>query len=214
MALTFLLKGLIIGFSIAAPVGPIGLLCIQRTLARGRAHGLASGLGAATADATYGLLAAFGVTWVAYFLREQQFWIRLIGGIFLLYLGVRTLLSKPAVREPASEVQGLLGAYGSTLLLTLTNPLTVLSFAGIFAGLGIGATRGDYGTAGLLVLGVFLGSALWWVLLSTGVGFLRWRLWAANTDFARARPMVWINRISGAIIIGFGVWALATLVGK
>lgn len=126
------------GFAIAAPVGPIGVLVIRRSLAEGRASGLASGLGAATADAAYGALAGFGLTVVTAFLVEGQGWLRLVGGAFLCYLGVRTLLARPA--EEATDVRekggGLVGAYASTFLLTLTNPTTILSFAAVFAGMG------------------------------------------------------------------------------
>jgi threonine/homoserine/homoserine lactone efflux protein len=203
----FLVRGLIIGFSIAAPVGPIGVLCIQRTLGKGRIYGLLSGLGAATADGTYGLIAGFGLTFISSFLIGQQLWIRLIGGVFLLYLGLRTILSKPAQREQeqATTIKGenLLAAYVSTLFLTLTNPLTILSFAAIFAGIGAGGANKSYISAAVLVLGVFLGSALWWVILSSGVSILRTKL---NTQALR-----WVNRISGAIIITFGVLALLSL---
>ncbi len=208
----FLVRGLIIGFSIAAPVGPIGVLCIQRTLGKGRIYGLLSGLGAATADGTYGLIAGFGLTFISNFLIGQQLWIRLIGGVFLLYLGLRTILSKPAQREQeqATTIKGenLLAAYVSTLFLTLTNPLTILSFAAIFAGIGAGGANriyisGSYISAAVLVLGVFLGSALWWVILSTGVSILRTKL--------NRQALRWVNRISGAIIITFGVLALLSL---
>ena len=204
---SFLVRGLIIGFFIAAPIGPIGALCIQRTLSKGRIYGLLSGLGAATADGTYGLIAGFGLTFISSFLIGQQLWIRLIGGVFLLYLGLRTILSKPAQREreQATTIKGknLLAAYVSTLFLTLTNPLTILSFAAIFAGIGAGGANRSYISAAVLVLGVFLGSALWWVILSSGVSILRTKL---NTQALR-----WVNRISGAIIITFGVLALLSL---
>jgi len=203
----FLVRGLIIGFSIAAPVGPIGVLCIQRTLARGRICGLLSGLGAATADGTYGLIAGFGLTFISSFLIGQQLWIRLIGGVFLLYLGLRTILSKPAQPERArattAKGENLLAAYLSTLFLTLTNPLTILSFVAIFAGIGVGGANRSYTSAAVLVLGVFGGSALWWVILSSGVSILRTKL---NTQ-----ALDWVNRISGAIIITFGVLALLSL---
>ncbi|HEX5679515.1 MAG TPA: LysE family transporter, partial [Desulfobacterales bacterium] len=138
MDLPLFLRGLVIGFSIAAPVGPIGILCIRRTLAEGRASGFLSGLGAATADALYGCVAGFGLTVVSAFLVDQRAWIQLVGGVFLLALGVRTLRSKPAERAAqAAAGRGLAGSYLSTLLLTLTNPMTIISFAGIFAALGV-----------------------------------------------------------------------------
>jgi len=179
------------------------VLCIRRTLADGRLAGLASGLGAATADAFYGSLAGFGLTLVANFLVSQQTWLRLVGGLFLLFLGVKTFLSQPAADSggPAgAKPRGLWGAYLSTLLLTLTNPLTILSFAAIFAGLGLVETGGNPLSAGLLVLGVFSGSAAWWLLLSGGVSLLR----------GRVTPLVlqWINRLAGAVIAIFGIVAL------
>jgi len=197
-------RGLLIGFSIAAPVGPIGVLCIRRTLSDGRLSGLVSGLGAATADALYGCVAGFGLTFISSFLVGQQMWFKLFGGLFLCYLGIKTLLSKPAERAAKASGSGLLGAYASTFLLTVTNPLTILSFAAIFAALGLGNTTGSYASAVVLVLGVFLGSALWWLLLVGGVGLFRTRF---NTQ-----GMLWVNRISGLIITIFGVAALGGLI--
>ena len=196
-------RGIIIGFLIAAPVGPIGVLCIRRTLTDGQIAGLISGLGAATADAVYGCIAGFGLTFVATFLTSQQFWLRIVGGLFLLYLGITTFISQPAQQAAAVRGQGLLGAYASTFLLTLTNPATIGSFALVFAGLGLSAMGGDYMAATFLVIGVFLGSALWWLLLSGGVGLLRKRF---DSNVLR-----WVNRISGVLITGFGVAALASL---
>ncbi len=203
MDVTYLLRGLIIGFAIAAPVGPIGVLCIRRSLANGRAAGLVSGLGAATADAIYGFVAAFGLTFVSSILIGQQSWIRLIGGLFLCYLGIRTFMAKPGAQPSSAERTGLAGAYVSTFFLTLTNPMTILSFAAVFAGLGIGSAAGNYLSAALLVLGVFLGSGLWWLLLSGAVSLFRTRV--------KPRALRWVNIISGIIILGFGVTAILSL---
>jgi threonine/homoserine/homoserine lactone efflux protein len=200
MGVTFLLKGLAIGFSIAAPVGPIGVLCIRRTLADGRVSGLVSGLGAATADAIYGCIAGFGLTFISNLLVSQQVGLRFIGGAFLCYLGLRTLLAKPAEQAALAKGNGLAGAYASTFFLTLTNPMTIISFAAIFAGLGLVSTSGNYVLAGILVLGVFIGSALWWLILSGGVGVFREKF--------NPHGLQWVNRISGAIITGFGLFAL------
>jgi threonine/homoserine/homoserine lactone efflux protein len=199
----FIAQGILIGFSIAAPVGPIGVLCIRRTLAEGRAAGLLSGIGAATADAIYGSIAGFGLTFISSLLISQRVAFQLVGGAFLCYLGIRTLLAQPATQAARIEGKGLLGAYGSTFILTLTNPMTILSFMAIFAGLRIADTGGNYFSAAMLVLGVFFGSALWWLSLSSGVGFLR-----ARFD---TRALGWVNRISGAIIVAFGVIALVGL---
>lgn len=197
-------RALVIGLSIAAPVGPIGVLCIRRTLAQGRSYGLVSGLGAATADAVYGCVAGFGLAFVSGFLVDQQVWLRLVGGAFLCYLGVKTLLAKPVEEAAEAKGIGLLSAYGSTFFLTLTNPMTILSFAAVFAGLGIAETGGDYRSAAILVLGVFSGSVLWWLLLSGGVGLLRERF--------TPQALVWVNRISGLVVVGFGVFALGGVV--
>jgi len=204
MDIGFLLRGLLIGFSIAAPVGPIGVLCIRRTLADGRVSGLVSGLGAATADAIYGSIAGFGLAFISNLLVSQQVWLRLIGGAFLCYLGIKTMLAKPSEQAAGTRGKGLLGMYGSTFLLTLTNPLTILSFVAIFAGLGLARMGGQYASAGILVLGVFMGSALWWFLLSAGVGLFR--------DKFNARRLQWVNWISGAIILGFGLYAIFSVI--
>ena len=203
MDFSLFVKGLIIGFSIAAPVGPIGVLCIRRTLAEGRISGFVSGMGAATADALYGCVAGFGVTYISNFLMGQQFAFRLIGALFLGYLGARIFFSKPAEAPSKAEGKGLAGAYASTLFLTLTNPVTILAFAAIFAGLGLGNSGGDYTAGMLLVLGVFLGSAAWWLFLSTGVGLFR-------TWFNGPR-LRWVNRLSGVIIAGFAFLAFLSL---
>lgn len=205
MDITFIFRGLLIGFSIAAPVGPIGVMCIRRTLAEGRIYGLVSGLGAATADATYGLVAGFGLTFISTFLVDQGIWLRFIGGLFLLYLGVRTFTSHPTMTSSSEgkRDKSLLAAYASTLGLTLTNPATILSFAVVFAGLGLATGSSDYADATLLVFGVFLGSASWWLLLSGAVSLLRSRF--------TYRRLWWVNRVSGIIITGFGVLALISM---
>jgi len=199
----FLLKGILLGFSIAAPVGPIGVLCIRRTLTDGWASGLVSGLGAATADALYGSVAGFGLTFISSLLIGQRTWLSLIGGLFLCYLGIRTLLSKPAETAASASGKGLLGSYASTFFLTLTNPMTVLSFAAIFTGVGITNSAGDYTSSALLVGGVFIGSTLWWLTLASGASLFRDRF---NTNSLR-----WINRISGVVLTVFGLLSLLSL---
>ena len=203
-----LLKGLVMGFSIAAPVGPIGVLCIRRTLGNGILHGVVSGLGTASADAIYGCVAAFGVTTVSDFLLGSQFWLRLVGGLFLLYLGWATFRSVPA-REAAKAGEGrtggLAGAYLSAFFLTLTNPMTIVSFAAVFAGLGLGSAPGSRASAALLVFGVFTGSMLWWLFLSGLVHLLR-----SKVDHSR---FVWVNRFSGLVIAAFGVASIASVAG-
>jgi threonine/homoserine/homoserine lactone efflux protein len=202
MALTFLLKGLVIGFSIAAPVGPIGVLCIRRSLSEGRRVGLATGVGAATADATYGGVAAFGLTAISSFLIGHRGWLELLGGLFLCWLGIRTFFSRPATREGEVRAGGLHSAFLTTFFLTLTNPMTILSFVAVFAGLGLGASP-DFIAASVLVAGVFVGSALWWMLLSSGVALFQSRV--------RSSWMQTVNRLSGCVIFAFGVYSLSTL---
>jgi len=200
--MSIFIRGFLIGISIAAPVGPIGVLCIRRTLSEGRLSGLISGLGAASADAIYGVVAGFGLTVISSFLVAQQTWFRIIGGIFLCLLGIRTLISKPSETEVQSQGKGLAGNFFSIFILTLTNPITILSFAAIFAGLGLMQENRDYYSALMMVSGVFSGSALWWIALSQGVGIFRKHI---NYQW-----MVWINRISGTVILSFGVLALFT----
>ncbi len=203
MDINFFLKGLIIGFSIAAPVGPIGVLCIRRTLAQGHTSGLISGLGAATADAIYGCIAALGLTFISSLLISQQIWLRLIGGAFLCYLGIKTFVIQPTQKAAKTKGNSLVIAYASTFSLTLTNPMTMLSFAAIFAGLGVASTPGNYVLAMVLVLGVFIGSALWWLLLCAGISLFQTKL--------TPRRLQWVNRISGVMITMFGLVALLSL---
>lgn len=203
MNISLLLRGLVIGFSIAVPVGPIGILCIRRSLTQGWLVGLLTGLGAATADAIYGCVAGFGLTLISTVLINQAVGLRLVGGLFLCYLGIKTLM------EPALEVdlssrttaQGLIKSYASTVFLTLTNPVTIFSFAAVFAGLGLASQQSNYASAGVLVSGVFLGSALWWVLLSLGVGLFR--------SHFNSRRLRWLNQISGLVLLVFGIIALS-----
>lgn len=203
MDISFLIKGLIIGFSIAAPVGPIGVLCIRRTLAEGRVSGFFSGMGAATADAVYGCIAGFGLTFISNFFISQHVWLRLIGGMFLCCLGIKTFLDRPAEQIVSVNGNSLFVAYASTFFLTLTNPMTILSFAAIFVGLGLASTSGNYVSAGMLIFGVFIGSTLWWFILSLGIGLFRAKF---NPEKLR-----WVNKISGIIILGFGLIALLIL---
>lgn len=199
-------KGIVLGFAIAAPVGPIGVLCIRRTLALGRKAGLLSGLGAASADMLYGFLAAFGLAAVTNLLVNLQEVLGLIGGLYLMFLGMRTLWNSSTIHldQTTENTPGLWGLYLSTFFLTLTNPVTILSFLAIFAGMGLAQTSaGNYSGSALLVLGVFLGSAGWWFLLSGGVGLLRQRI--------TPRWLVWINRFAGIVLVSFGLSAIIAM---
>ena len=199
MAMDFFLRGLIIGFSIAAPLGPIGVLCIRRTLSEGRTTGFLSGLGAATADAVYSCIAGFGLVLISNALTGQQVLLRVVGGVFLSYLGVKAIVSRPCQAVRPDKRTTAISAYFSTFVLTIMNPMTVLSFTAIFAGLGVSSA--DYSSAATLVFGVFTGSASWWLVLSVGVGLIR-----ANLDSSVFRC---VNAVSGAVMLGFGLAALS-----
>lgn len=198
------LKGLAFGFVLAATVGPMWVLCLRRTLAHGAAVGFASGMGIAVADGLYGAVAAFGLTAVSGLLLAHSFWIGLAGAAFLLYLGVKALCAKPSADRSEEKGTGVTGAFLSTLGLTLTNPPTILAFAAIFAGLGLVSTA-NYAAAALIVLGVFLGSALWWLILAAGAGRLRSRI--------RPAHLRGVNVVSGLAILAFAAWQLGVLFG-
>ena len=211
MLLFILIKGILLGLAIAAPVGPIALLCIRRTLSQGRMVGLLSGFGAATADGLYGGMAAFGLTALSDLLVANTDYLQILGGLFLCYLGLTTVWAKPAIALTQSDSLNdpqrtahltVLSAYGSTLALTLTNPATIFSFIAIFAGLGI--TQTSYLSSVTLVFGVFTGSVLWWLMLVSGVTYLRRRL----TPQRLRRFNQSANKVFGALIFGFGVAAL------
>jgi len=200
MGFGHLLQGMGLGIAIAVPVGPIGLLCIRRSLTQGQWIGLATGLGAATADGLYGAIAGFGLTAVSELLVAQAIWLRLMGGLFLCYLGIKAILAKPPEATIELSSQSLWTAYGSTFLLTLTNPATILSFIAIFTGLGIVDAERSWLSSLAIVAGVFLGSTLWWVCLSWGVASFKRMLTPAL--------MIWLNRLAGMAIFAFGVVAL------
>lgn len=210
--LDFFTKGIVIGFAIAAPVGPIGVLCIRRTLVNGVVSGLATGMGAALADALYGAVAAFGLAFVAAFLQKFSFVMQLFGGAFLMYLGLKIFLQRPKAADFVTDEnrkihnpKEIASDFISTFFLTLTNPATILSFVAIFAGFGL-VEEGNvhYELSALMVLGVFLGSLAWWCILSAGIGLFRHKL---DRKGLRA-----INMLSGMIIGGFGAAILGRLI--
>ncbi|AGU50770.1 lysine-type exporter protein, LysE/YggA family [Variovorax paradoxus B4] len=209
MDFSLFLKALVIGLSIAAPVGPIGLLCIQRTLAHGRAIGFLSGLGAALADACYGAIGAFGVSAVISSMVAARVPLALGGAAFLAWMGVQ-LLRTPAATQArtAQDAATPLKAMLSVFMLTLANPMTILSFVAVFASIGTGhaGSSGGAAAAVTMVVGVFLGSALWWMGLSTVVSMVRHKL--------GARVLQSINRLSGALLLGFAVFQLSALLSR
>jgi len=202
MEFTFFLKGIFIGFAMAVPVGPIGIMCIRKTLTEGRLRGLIIGLGAATADLFYGCVAAFGLTVISDTLDSQRIWIRLVGGALLLFLGIRTFRAQPTDPKFHIHSSGILRSYLTTVFLTLTNPLTIFAFIAVFAALGLGIGLRIF-SASTLVAGVFIGSCLWFFLLSSGTILFRNKL-----DLVGLR---WVNRIAGILIIISGVIAMVSL---
>jgi threonine/homoserine/homoserine lactone efflux protein len=203
MSLHLLLQGVLMGLVVAVPVGPLGLLCINRALALGPTYGLFSGLGVATADALAAGIAALGITLISGFLSEHQLILRLVGGAFLCYLGYAIYMTEPVTQAPIKHINGLVGAYVTTLFLTFSNPVTILSFVAIYAGWHVPSLDGHYVAAATLTTGVFIGSALWWVALFIG-------LEAFHEKF-NLRFLFLVHRVSGAIIAGFGVLVLLTL---
>jgi len=198
------LKGLFVGFLMSTPVGPIAVLCIQRTLNKGKLHGIVSGLGAATADAIYGFVAAFGLTFVSNFLVKEQMWLRLVGGIFLCYMGVKVFLFKSEQRFAPTDSTSYVRDFLSAFFLTLTNPITFFAFAATFAGLGLVRMIEHHLAALLLVAGIFVGAGLWWLILSAITATFLGKL-------LHSRP-AWLNKISGIVIVVFGLFVVLTLI--
>ena len=193
-----LARAVVLGFTVAAAVGPISLLTIRRTIAHGPLYGLASGLGVALADGTYAAIAAFGLTAVTSVLVGARTLLGVAGGAIIVYLGIRTMISRPTEAATAADRPGLPAATASIYGLTMTNPMTVLSFAALFGALGL--THQGLGEAAILTLGVFLGSALWWLLLVSTVGWLRSRV--------TLTVLTWVNRLSGLVLVVFGLAAI------
>lgn len=194
----FFIKGLILGFAIAVPVGPIGILCIRKTLQFGRWSGFFTGLGAAVADTVYGALAIFGLGLVTEFFTHFQHGLQLFGGLFLAYLGIKIFRSSPSMQTQPVTHKTLAKDFLTTFVLTLTNPMTILSFVVIFAGFGI--SKDNFSQGITFILGVFIGSTLWWLLLSEGITFFRKKV--------TPRALQWINRGAGVMLLGFSLWFL------
>jgi threonine/homoserine/homoserine lactone efflux protein len=198
------LKAILIGLSIAAPVGPIGMLCIQRTLAHGARIGFVSGLGAAAADGVYGAIGAFGLVAVSRMFVMLATPLAICGALFLSWMGLQMLRSSPAGNAPAAAVILPPGrAFVTVFGLTLTNPMTILSFVAVFASIG-GAAASAPGAAAVMLLGILSGSALWWLLLALGVAFVRHKI--------DQRIMRMINRVAGLFLLGFAVWQVLGIV--
>jgi len=206
------IQGIVFGFLLALPVGPVGVLCVQRTLSQGRMHGLISGLGAAFGDALYGAVAAFGISAVEDWIIGHQGALRLIGGVVLLLLASRTVASiirsQPIADGTNEKIQrriethSLVKDFISTVMLAITNPITFIAFAGLLATLGFTEAGRSIGNASILVAGVFAGSALWWIALSSTASLFR--------PFVDGSYQVWMDRIVALVLAGFGVFALVT----
>lgn len=199
----FFLKGLVAGIIIAAPVGPVGVLCVRRTIFEGPVYGFVSGLGAAVADAIFGIVAAFGLTVISDFLIGHQGWLKAVGAAFLIFIGGRAILmSRDTTPAPISG-ENLVGAFASTFVLTVTNPITILAFAGVFASAGLSGSQATWSTAGMLVAGVFSGSLAWWILLCGTAGGVR--------HLVREIHLVWVSRTSGIILVAFAFFLILTM---
>jgi len=193
-------KGIIIGIVIALPVGPVGMLCVRRTLFEGVSYGLASGVGAACADAIFGIVAGFGFSVLRDWIMSWEDWLGAAGGLYLIFAGVRAIAARAVADPEPLAGERLFGAFASAFLLTITNPVTVLSFAAIFAKVGIDPAASFSGIA-VLVAGIFTGSALWWLGLSLGIAPVR--------RHAGRTVLRWVNRVSGAILLVSGLALLA-----
>lgn len=196
-------KGLLIGVAVAAPVGPIGLLCIQRTLRDGFRVGLATGLGAATADGVFGAIAAFGLASISDALMDHQTSLRLIGGVVLFVLAWRAWNRAPPEMANAPVHVKVLAGYGTGLAVTLSNPMTIMGFLGIFAGFGLNELEAGIASASELVLGVLIGSAAWWLGLCFGTEALKPRF--------GPQSLAWTNRLASLLLVGFGVFAIGAV---
>ncbi len=190
-------KGFILGLIICVPIGPVGLLCLRRTLTHGKSEGVASYLGAASVDGLYCSIAGFGVTAVSTFVVTEELWLRLAAGLVLIGVGIGIYVSAVQERDSPPTAEGPVRSYVSTFLLTLTNPVPILVFAAVFAALGVGGWKGEYASTAMLVLGVFSGSAVWGPVLVTGL-----TLFQPHLDGHRVRVL---NKLSGAVMAAFGV---------
>ena len=197
------LRSLVIGFTIAMAVGPITLLVVRRTIEHGGVYGLVSGFGVAAADATYGGVAAFGLTALTSLLVSVHTALGLVGGAVIVLIGLQTVRSRPTGPVPETERPGLLGGFASIYALTMTNPLTIVLYAGVFAAIGLGV-GGGFADAALATAAILVGSGLWWVVLCAVVAWVRGRV--------STTALLWVNRVSGAALVAFGALAIVAAV--
>ncbi len=199
--------GVLVGFSASVPLGPIGVLCIQRTLQKGRLSGFSSGLGAALSDTIYAIIAGFSLSYIVSFIEAQMLWLQLIGVVILVGLGVKIFTTNPAVqlRRQQSRKHSLFHDFASTFLLTISNPLAIFLFIAFFAGFRVVQPGLGFPGQMLMIVGVFTGASLWWFILTSLVGLFRSKI--------NIRRLFWINKIAGSLIIifvliAFTAWAL------
>ncbi len=206
MFLDYLWQGIIVGLSASIPLGPIGVLCIQRTLNKGKISGFVSGLGAAAADGFYAIVAGFSITIIIDSLTEYQTYLRIIGGIVLLVMGYKLIVANPGIqlrKQLKKKGKGLFGDFISIFALTVSNPITVFVFAAVFAGFGIVDKESQFTSVLSLIFGVVFGATLWWFTLSSVVSIFRSKF--------KLRRMLWINRIAGVLVIIFGLFVIASI---
>lgn len=200
LAIIFI-KGLVIGLVLALPAGPVGLLCVRRTLFEGVSFGLVSGVGAAIADTIFCIIAAFGLTFISDWILLYQNWLGVAGGVFLIAIGVRALLLRDIPEPEPLDGEKIVGVFASAFALTISNPITILAFAAIFAKFGVGADAAMVHLA-VVVAGVFVGSALWWLGLTFGIAWVKRR--------ARRVTLGWVHHASGAILTLSGIGLVGT----
>ncbi|HPD96121.1 MAG: LysE family transporter [Bacteroidales bacterium] len=206
MLLILLVKGIVIGLLASIPLGPIGVICIQRTINKGRSSGFVSGLGAASADTFFAAIAGFSLSFIISFIEEKQLIIEVIGGIIVALLGLKTFYTNPVsqLKRHKRKKNKLIEDFFSVLFLTATNPFAIFVFVALFAATGIVAHDQHFGITSIALLGVFLGGSLWWYILSSLVNFFRHKF--------RLKQLWWINKISGAIIFILGILAIINVI--
>ncbi|MBI5541961.1 MAG: LysE family transporter [Bacteroidia bacterium] len=206
MGIMIFIKGIILGFSASLPLGPIGLICIQKTLNKGRWAGMVSGAGAATSDTFFAIIAAFGISFISDFIEQQQFVLRIVGSAILILLGLRIFLTNPAIqiRKQKFKKNNLLADFISIFFLTLSNPVTVFVFGAVFASSGLIKVQNSFFDLVLLVVGVFVGAMFWWLILVNFVNLFRSKF--------RLKRLWWINKITGAVIVLFGLFVLVATI--
>ncbi|MBS0584844.1 MAG: LysE family transporter [Verrucomicrobia bacterium] len=200
--------GIAIGFSIAAPVGPVGLSVIRKTLQFGRISGFAAATGATLGAGLLAIISIFGVSLASNFLTQEAVWLRIFGGCVLLFLGFRTFFTPPSPQEDGLWYKNFFSDCLGVFLLNIMNPMTILPYIAVFAGLGVAREHGAYLSEILTILGVIVGSLIWWLFLVECVYYFRRKI--------SQRMMVWVNRIAGSILIGFGLasWASILFISK